>query len=289
MRTMHAKEQSVKDAISSDNRRKAFALLRNKGILQTNQKCPEKMEVIKTGKDSSKLATCKTCLGSYCSTYFHRHIKSCAKTAKAVPTVALSLSTKVEGFGEILASFQHNIIGDICRSDETLRYIGERLYLKDKSRVDKQMEVKKSVMADMRCLARIFHNAKLKSDDIDSVGDMFKRENFSSLREAIEDITTEDCKLKYGLKTSIYYLLHKSAKVLEGRALETTNGESVATEMRHFQTILKQRGQYIWRRQVPSPHGEAGETAPPIKATGGGSCKESERIHSGQTTRTMLY
>ena len=56
----------------------------------------------------------------------------------------------------ILTSFRNNDVGHICRTDPDIRLIGRKRWQKDRTKVDKTDEVRKSVMADMRNLASLF-------------------------------------------------------------------------------------------------------------------------------------
>ena len=90
------------------------------------------------------------------------------------------------------------------------------LCLKDRAKVDKHDEVRKSAMADMRSLASFFWHFKQQEND-STTEDMFKKENWAKLVEAVRSMTNrEEGNIKYGLKNALYYLLMKAADILQG-------------------------------------------------------------------------
>ena len=118
-------------------------------------------------------------------------------------------------FIDILGDFQQTPVGNICQ-DITLLAIGMHLWLNDKAEVDKHDEVRKSAMADMRSLASLFWHFKQQENN-STTEDMFKRENWAKLVEAVRSMTNrEEGNIKYGLKNALYYLLMKAADILQG-------------------------------------------------------------------------
>ena len=61
----------------------------------------------------------------------------------------------------------------------------------------------------MRTIASIFlHFKQQENGSTTEVKDMFKRENWARLVEAVQSMTTrEEGNMKYGMKNSLYYLL----------------------------------------------------------------------------------
>lgn len=55
----------------------------------------------------------------------------------------------------ILSEFRRDEIGALCSSDPTIVNYGPSLYYKMKAKKDKKVEVKRTVMSDMRKLASI--------------------------------------------------------------------------------------------------------------------------------------
>ena len=157
------------------------------------------------------------------------------------------LDSEESSFTEILKSFHDDQVGKLCRTDTTIKLIGSKSWEKEKTKVDKFDEVRKSVMGDMRTIATLYFEFKSRfpGSTNDSI-DMFQRQNFDYLKEAIIEMTTKEetpdgVNVKYGLKSTIYYLLVRAAKVLEGEALTRrgSEAEEEAKEMVQFAKIMK--------------------------------------------------
>ena len=115
-----------------------------------------------------------------------------------------------------MATFHNDEIGKLCRSDPTIVLIGRRRFQRNRGKVDKLVEIKKSVMTEMRLLSKlciVFAEAAPGSNI--SAKDMFVRTNFNVLEVAIEQVTlTESSVLKHGVKNGLYYLLKNSANIV---------------------------------------------------------------------------
>ena len=141
---------------------------------------------------------------------------------------------------KILNRFQDNNICHHCRNDETIKLIGRNLWLKKRGKIDKEFQVRKSVMADMRGLSELFIEFQ---DCMTSTGkgmvsdaqEIFKKDNWDELREAIDKVT----KKKYGKKNGLYYLLLRSADILQGHYLFVSGAEKVRSSILDFIAALK--------------------------------------------------
>ena len=135
--------------------RRAFARLRNEGMMHYNRlQCNDdrpKMLTIKKSDPKSVLVHCRHCQGSYNRKYFHRHRHAChaeADSTSVKPMQGHLLNAQEKpAFLDLLEGFQQTTIGDLCRTDATIRAIGRHLWLKDCTKVDKTYEVRKSVIA----------------------------------------------------------------------------------------------------------------------------------------------
>jgi hypothetical protein len=263
----HADYPAIKRILSENTSeislRRAFAKFRNDGIVETNKANSTSMthpilEKIRNSEQQSQVVHCRICLGSYSKAYFYRHKKQCVEVnlnesvitrPSYVPATLLALH-KDDEFLNILRSFHDNVVGQICRSDNTIMLVGRHLWQKDRTKVDKSDEVRKSVMADMRNLACLYDEFRknVSFSSSDSI-DMFKRENWLVLRDAIVTLTTRDTtdcstlesNVKYGLKNAFYYILLKSADIIQGNALTTPGSKGISTveEIKHFVLLLK--------------------------------------------------
>ena len=251
----------LESGMSTLNSRRAFARIRNAGIMGGNKiKAMENgdaalFERINNGSSTTAEQAadvhCTVCNGCYSSKYFYRHKLICKPTNSsepAKPVLASLLNTsESDDFTDLLNRFQANDIGNTCRTDQTIILIGRYLWQKDRTKVDKHDEVRKSVMSDMRNLAKLYLQFKLcLSEDQNSTdaADMFSRENWKALQEAITNVTRRDAassetQIKYGLKNTLYYLIVKAADILEGEALAQKGKEEYVQEIRNFSVLLK--------------------------------------------------
>ena len=153
---------------------------------------------------------CKACLGFYAKTSFYNHRRLCAhkpmlnaltEESDAVisgrtPAYLLGISdrnTCSEFQEQICSKFQNDEVGELCKSNKLIQYIGNTWWQKHRRKPGKKTEVRKSVMRDMRRLALLFHRlgARPTNKPI-TLYQMFNRANFNKLEETIEDITPND-------------------------------------------------------------------------------------------------
>lgn len=254
LKTVHRDSAEVQRILSlpKSHQRQQFALIRNRGIAERNREAAatkncSSMEKIKKSAKGSETVHCSKCHGSYSRAYFYRHRKTCKKLARPILSSVLPYEKEEsEGFLNILSSFQATEAGNLCRDDPTIRAVGKHLYLKDRSKVDKTDEVRKSVMGDMRNLAHlniafkeeVQNNGSTESSDVRS---MFTIEKWSYLREAVDVVTSSNnaANIKYGLKNNLYYLLQRSADILIGDALAKHDGEEEVKGLNKFVTLLR--------------------------------------------------
>ena len=225
------------------DKRRAFARIRNLGIVQNNKKKVEQGEdPEKIKKSKSDTVHCNLCNGSYSAEYFHRHKKACNRRAVGVKS-SLSALDDGDPFIGILNRFHMNDVGNTCRSDNSIREFGRHLWLKDRAKVDKSDEVRKTVMADMRNLAHFYILFKLQLPDgvcsTDSK-DIVNKKHWESFREAINLYSNrDDDSVKYGSKNSLYYLLLRFADFLIGKFLSEDGKEDEQQSVETFVKVLK--------------------------------------------------
>ena len=236
MSAVHANEAEVKEILNLSDKlakRSAFAYLRNKGILKRNKEMKDRSELVRVKMSAfpnpkTDTVHCKICGGSSDRLYFYRHKKTHSTHSRELDhRVAVHselLSNTNDSFMKILNGFQDNNIGHHCRNDETIKLIGRNLWLKERGKIDKEFQVRKSVMAYMRGLSELFIEFQ---DCMTSTGkgmvsdaqEIFKKDNWDELQEVIDKVTKKEKKkdgidLKYGKKNGLYYLLLRSAENL---------------------------------------------------------------------------
>jgi hypothetical protein len=250
---VHKDSEEVKQAEKED-----YKLFRNKGMLEENKKqCASTNPVFQSQRVSSgDCLFCIQCKGFYSKAFFYRHRAKCQEDQSDFPK-PLTMSMlkydpdigRCEGFEAVLCGLQDDEVGKLCKSDPTIKLVGARLWEKDRTKPDKTMEVKKCVRASMRNLGRLYLEFKqqMPADEESSARDMFNRDHFSKLREAVRIMTdkensTDDpdvVNIKYGLKSSLYYLLINSATIMKSSYLETKGEEKLAEEVEYFISVLK--------------------------------------------------
>ena len=228
-----------------------FLKVRNLGILKHNKEvaAETRHDYVAIRRCGSDIVHCQGCGGSYAKTYFYRHRAHCG--SRKPGTAAVSVSAKLvhldedESYKMILDSFRNDDIGQVCREDKTIRQMGRLLWQKDRTKVDKSDEVRKTVMTSMRTLAKLFIEMRQHLTDVDAskvdASALFNRANWTALTAAIDVVTSGNSggTVKYGLKNTIFYLLMSSAYLLEGVALTSVTSDEVATEMANFKKVLK--------------------------------------------------
>lgn len=233
--------------MSEKERNKGFEKLRKEGIEIFNKKQaalddPKYMAERQIGKDDT-LVQCSKCKGFYKRNLFYRHKELCIGDDAVVPRKLEISARDVDNYdkefhSEILSRFQRDDIGNLCRTDRALFIIGRRLFQVKQKKVDKDMEKRKSVMSDMRLLARVYLAFQHYIPESNTLENMYLRENFPSLERAIDDVTkSSDGKLKHGVKYSLYFLLRTSVDYLVGYHNSMKNDEKVNEFEKFIKTL----------------------------------------------------
>lgn len=230
------------------------------GIRQYNEdQCKKSTPIFqwkKQGKGDCR--QCQKCGASYSKELFFRHKAKCQGDSLIVPKpFDLSLAKpssadSAPAFLDLLSSLQNDDVGNICKQDSTIRLIGSRLFQKDRSKVDKTMEVRKSVRATMRSLAILYlelkHQMELAEKPCLSSEELFSRRNFEELAAAISIVCAkeESTGIKYGMKNNYLYVLTSSAQIIKATHLMKPGMEAEATEIGHFLDVLDLNKNYVF-------------------------------------------
>ncbi len=103
-----------------------------------------------------------------------------------------------------MSSFHPDDPGYVCRSDSTIKFVGRKLWSKEKIKVNRTDEVRKTVIGQMRNLACLYIEFKQLRPETMSAKEMFNREYWNTLEAALLAVTTyADGTVKYGLKQPI--------------------------------------------------------------------------------------
>ena len=261
MKHKHVPEVEAVLASSKREQNLAFAKFRRLGILEVNRvevakedPCYDRERFSKISKD---LFYCSHCLMFASRKFWFNHMKNCQKNSakKVIPLpigllqVPESVNISEEFRINILSKFRSDHVGEICRKDPTIIRIGSVFFHKEKRKVGKAIEVRKSVRTDMRRIANmyvIFCQQEGTELEHGNALDMFNRSNFSNLCQSIEQYTTTaDCQIKAGLKQNLFYLLKRASKVMKGYFL-TNKKDDQADELDKFVSVLEMMEDFIF-------------------------------------------
>ena len=180
---------------------------------------------------------CGSCKAFTKKTYFFRHKKECRKTSEE-PVVGLPLYLINEEIDKevssdyrkhVLESLRADELGNLCRTDKFLIVFGTRMYYnKFHQKEGREQDSLKSIRAELRRLGRLYeffaqYDAVKK---FGNVMDMFQRNNFEALRDAVSEYTkNENKKPKPGLKHLLQYTIKNAATIFKGKFLENNQDE----------------------------------------------------------------
>ena len=150
---------------------------------------------------NNDIVMCTSCKGFYARTFYYRHTQHCLDSCPPVPVLPCQLKEKCD-FGvsqefqeSILNVMRNDKVGMLCKSDKTIITVRSYLFEKIKWKLDKEMEVRRSVRNDMRRLGNLYREFK-QSEGVTQVFhnacDMFRRESFLILTKAIRDIFNKE-------------------------------------------------------------------------------------------------
>ncbi len=168
------------------------------------------------------LVMCKVCSGLYGKATFAKHrSKHCLPHAAAIPIEVYGSkgSSYSDTFREmVLGRFNNDRVGQICKSDETLKKIGSRFFAKANCKGKNFiMDCARVVRTDMRRLAHIRIEMEAIFDHDICIIDIFRRRNIDTLHMAINNYCqTESAErsTKAGLKYALQFLLKRAANSL---------------------------------------------------------------------------
>ena len=268
----HAKDDRVKAALKLPPHEQSsmLDLFKKEGILELNKlqaktANPSYHRERRSATDTS-LVMCNICSGFYSRSYIKRHSSSSCqgKSESCQPSapIPVALLQCDEDYGgqfvsDVLIKFRQDKVGKVCTSDAVLLKIGRRLWYKQKRKVDKKVEVRKSVMTDMRRMANLYLHMLDQEEQLGpfkkkegNISDLFVRGNFHHLEQAMDVYTSrgdsgEGDDVKSGLKSSLYWLLKSSSKILKALYL-IEDADQQADNIDTFVSILELNKNYMF-------------------------------------------
>ena len=252
LKRRHKNEDKVALALKSEKHEanRLFGEIKREGIVAYNKKAAKdddpNYQREKKANKWVKMVMCSLCRGFVSTRWLSIHQKTCNKNncqkGYGLPLEFLTFSFHVnEDFKmKVLKRLKQDEIGSLVLKDKCILRIGEILFHAVRAKRDKEVAVRRSVMQDMRRLARLY--TIFKASDIKvkfkNCHDMFFRANFPALREAIDKCCGVDENMKAGLKQNYLYLLKKSAKILQCLALESEE-DQLYKVVEHFIQVLE--------------------------------------------------
>ena len=244
----HNENAHVKEALKIGRKecKAEFDKFRKEGIYQANmQKMSDPGAVFDREYD---IVMCTSCKGFYARTFYYRHSRHCLDSCPPVLVLPCQLKEKCDfgvsqEFKECILNIMCNDeVGMLCKSDETIITVGSYLFEKIKRKLDKEMEVRRSVRNDMRRLGNLYREFK-QSEGVKQVFhnacDMFRRENFLILTKAIDTYTKKnEDRIKAGLKFDLFYLIKSLVKAMKGTYL-IKNEDCHAHDIEDFLSVLE--------------------------------------------------
>ena len=159
----------------------------------------------------------------------------------------------------ILRRFRNGEPSDICRTDHIIQHVGYRHYCLRKSQTSKPVAVRKSVMQEMRELARLlikFMEIAREWEGLEcelGMEEMLSRVHLPILRQAITELATADSekdkddqeKEKYGQKIGMGNILTRTITSMKGMYAEAMEDEKAA-ELDRFHDAYKFRSHGLY-------------------------------------------
>jgi len=185
MRRKHKDQIDLVRALESPREKNAiFEKLRVEGMHKYNMKMMstpnpnlDKLMRLRRPKYKDRLVKCAKCDKYVSNRSFYKHRYVCGISAISMPKPKQDLHKDEEFQSDILNRFRDGPAGQLCREDNIIKQIGYRHYCLRKAEESKIEQVRKSVMTDMRELARLFLIFKNQSEVRVSTEDMFSRKH----------------------------------------------------------------------------------------------------------------
>jgi hypothetical protein len=211
---------------------KEFLKLKRSGIVKFNKKEAIKDNPVYQGEkkrtQNQNMVLCSICSAFISKRFFSNHRKHCSSKqdapAVAIPMFEYSLlgtsNFSEEFLTKVLSKVRDDELGSCLRQDEFILYLGFKHYNKNKHKKSKIETVRKTSRAEMRLLANIYMTSKSYQGFVSNNGsilDLFCRDNFYCLTDAVQELSEADGEMKAGLRHTAYYLIIKSCKRLRDR------------------------------------------------------------------------
>ena len=254
IKNCHKEEETVKKLLTMKKSvaDEGFQKLKRAGIILYNKKEAVKPETNYQSERKPRkykgIALCSNCSSFISKRFFASHKKYCIKKldAVAVPIPlyehSLIANKKVskEFATKVLSKLRSDELGKIVRNDDFILFLGQKYYNKNKHKKSKIDTVRKTTRGEMRLLANVYQVITSYQGFVslhNNIVDLFCRDNFYNLCDAVEDITTSEGS-KPGLRQKLFYLIVKSCKKLRDHFF-VDKKEDLSNEIQNFLTAVK--------------------------------------------------
>ena len=192
-------------------------------------------------KTNINIRLCTGCKRFISGRNFWRHQCCDQKPTRVNPVAMLREPHTDKDFeNNILRRFRNGEPGDICRMNRIIQHVGYRHYCLRKSQTSKQVAVRKSVMQEMRELARLlikFREIAREQEGLEcelGMEEMFSRVRLRILRQAIDELAADSEKYgqeKDGQKLGLDNVLARTIKSMKGIYAEAMEDEKAAESL----------------------------------------------------------
>lgn len=252
---VHKRNPRVQKALKSKKKIELFAKFRREGIelfnrTEAKKKFPSYQGERKRRK-YQKLVFCSVCICFVSKRFFSRHKKYCQKKndvevvePRSLDNFKLPDDLKVSDkfVDTILSKLISDEVATVIKNDSQIIFIGNKLYKKLSHKKEKLVTLRNQVRNEMRMLATLYINTKSLDgfkETHNNVLDLFDRDNFDHLSDAVENITKyEDQKMKAGQRKNYYYLLRRTGKKFRDRLYQMRD-DALSNEVNSFLRVLK--------------------------------------------------
>ena len=207
-------------------------------------------------KTNSDIRLCTGCKRFISGRNFWRHQCCDQKPTRVNPVAMLREPHTDKDFeNNILRRFRNGEPGDICRMNRIIQHVEYRHYCLRKSQTSKVVAVRKSVMQEMRELARLLIKFREIARDQEGLEcelgmeEMLSRVHLPILRQAITELAAADSEKdgqeKYDQKIGMGNILTRTIKSMKGMYAEAMEDEKAA-ELDRFHDAYKFRAHELF-------------------------------------------
>jgi len=249
----HKDQEKVKAALKLKKKERvaAFEAFKREGIVAYNRLQSGNANPVYQGqrvlRKYREMKRCNACNAMLSKRFFSYHKHRCIRKNDThnvfgisldVDTISSSLKLSPAFTKQIVSKFRCDPIGNVCRKDETILFVGAKQYKKKSVKVSKIGGVTKSIRYMMRTLGNLYLKFKSSDEAILPHGnslDMFLPENYDLFSEVIENVSVkEDESLKASLRRDIYFTVLNAVKMIRAKYAMKGDAE-LAAKLERFQ------------------------------------------------------